>query len=393
MSIQQNRGRSRNRSRSRKRAASRNRVRSQSVPRSRGYIDPEINAEFEKTLALEERAVALRGPTRGSKRQRRRVRRLRRNRRVQRNFMETYDSKMDINHAWFDYLRTLAQPMKFPNVRIPDISMFPCATIQTLTRGIVNSGGLGKGMIICYPQLHQSINIFSGATTVYPSGDAYPTLTIDGVVHTPDPSAPDPTADVHNYAALVSTISMYRVVSGCLHLEYIGSELNNSGECALACTPPTPDDEVLTTFDELADYNYSVTTTARDGGWQVWFPLGSQSGFAQPVDAEAGTNTFPPLQFGFQGLPLDVDVFKFTVCWNIEAYSNDQLLTANAVAGKPDAFKQSVSLSAVASHGASKGLGGPASSSEIDWKGIVNTGVKLLSEYGPSIATAVGAFL
>lgn len=326
--------------------------------------------------------------TKKTRRQRARTRSLRRG-----DFMSTYSAKQDINHAWFDYLRTLAQPMNFPNVRIPDSSMFPCATIQVQTRGIINSGGLGKGMVICYPQLHQSINIFSGSSTVYPGGDAYPTLTIDGVAYTPDPSAPNPTADVHDYTTLAATLTNYRTVSGCIHVEYIGTELNNSGECALACTPPTPDDEVLLTFDELADYNYSVTTAARDGGWQVWLPLGLFNSLALSVDVESGSDTVPPIQFGFQGLPLNSDVFKVTICWNIEAYSNNQLLTANAQVGKPDALKQSVALSAMSSHYASKGLGGPARSSEIDWKGIVNTGINLLADYGPSIATAIGAFL
>lgn len=245
--------------------------------------------------------------------------------------------KVGMQDEYYDYLLSLLHPWTVTSVILPDWATFPRGVAQIRTTGTISTGSsaanFGFFMTIT-PALYKSL-YFSGPTSTNAK------LVIDGVTYS-SPSQPS----VHNYAtSWANVLGTFRVVSMGVRLKSIGPPLTTAGQVTCACTPPRVN--VITNFNDLSAYNYAYTGPASNGLSIVWLPAGItnfqnlEPDFVWPLDDTT------VIQLAAIGLPADTTVFTMEWVINIETYSTDQLLTANAQAGKPDAEKLSESLSMV----------------------------------------------
>lgn len=271
-----------------------------------------------------------------------------------------------------DYAATLGHPWSITNALIPDWTTFPRGVSQIRTVGSIFLGEADSGfMITLFPGLFESGNfILPGGST---DGSSY--IRIDGVDY--GPGSASTIFSVHNYDDWSNILDQFRVISMGARLKYTGKVLNASGSICSACSPPAVD--VPVTYDELADYNYAYIGQAAKGVAQIWMPAGIQSFETYPPDATFGTDELPCIQLAAVGLPNSETVFEFEWVINIETFSNNQALTANAYSGKPDPMKMSAATSAVSKAHMEKKTSGPANAIKDIGKAVLgNAGESLL---------------
>lgn len=299
-------------------------------------------------------------------------------------FFNTLDRKMmnDYCKQYFDYLLTLSHPWSVTNALIPDWTAFPRGTAQIRTIGVISTGSTATDdnfMLTILPCIRKS-----GFMVATPSTGVAAYITIDGVKY--GPSQPSNVFSVHNLATWDDILDSYRIVSMGVRAKYMGQVLNTAG--MLACGTLPPEAAPATNFDQLSDYNYSYVGPAANGVTQVWLPAGIQAFQMFDVGDTISSDDQSFIQIAGKGLPINSAVLEIEWVLNIEVYSTNQLLTANARAGKPDANKMSTATSAMASAHAAGKLNGSASSAKAIGKTVLRTGAKLA---GPVISSAVAA--
>jgi len=244
------------------------------------------------------------------------------------------------------YLLSVGDPENHMSI-IPDLTTFPRATIQVRTVGTMTTNAAGAGTMYFGPSLNNGGEITDNAIFTYDAS----TVTKANF-------------NVHGYGtSLANNVGSYRVVSMCVNVKYIGSALNNQGQCAIGCMPPTDAIFVFpTNFSEVAEYNYAAVNSAAQGAYQIWMPAGAGDFAVNDFTATRSSQDTPVIAFAVRGCQVSAPVFNVTWTMNIEAFSFNQLLTATKAAGKPDPQAFNSALAAVASAHMAKGLNGPADS-------------------------------
>lgn len=271
---------------------------------------------------------------------------------------------------YFDYLATVAHPWHVTNAMIPDWTTFPRGTAQVRTVGTITTGnnpGDDTFVLTLIPCLRKSGTL---DTTGAVGLSTY--ITIDGVKYGHGQAST--IFSVHNIGTWDTALDSYRVVSMGVRLNYIGQVLNTAGQVVCACMPP--ESTVATTYDLIADYNYSYVGKAAKGVVQVLLTSGMQSYDMIDIGDTLSTDDRSFIQVSFKGLPLNSAVLECEWVMNIETYATSQILTANAKAGKPDAGKMSVAQSAMAASHAAGKLNGPSSAALNIGKSALQTGAK-----------------
>jgi len=242
------------------------------------------------------------------------------------------------------YLASIANPEHYMSI-IPDMTTFPRAVMQIVTVGTWTTSIGGTGLIYLAPGLAMSGEC--GASS---------TLAIDGVNYT------NIGFNVHGFGgALLNNVGSYRVVSMCARVDYIGNALQNQGQIAMACLPPTDALFVLpSTFSSLAEYNYSYVGAAAQGAYHIWMPASAIDFAIRTFNSVVDSTTTPILAIAIQGCQASTAVFNVTWTINIEAFSFQQILTATKSAGKPDMEAMSHALGSVSKAVSEGNAGGPS---------------------------------
>jgi hypothetical protein len=266
----------------------------------------------------------------------------------------------DYEEFLLKYAKSMTHPEKY-QAFIPDWTTFPRALEQIRTVGTWAPDPNGNGSLLITPGLHSFAEVIGDSTVV-----------IDGISYV------NSTFDAHNYSAWTAALASFRMVSMSVTVKYIGSALNNKGTVATACIPPTFDDINLpTTYQAIAEYNYSYWGAARDGSRQVWFPASLTDFDMKEVDAAPSISDYPSIVVGFAGVETIGDTilepqFSIEIVQNIEAFSTVQILTAPKQAARSDPNALALGLNTMSKAHINKMTSGPASSAESIYQGIMD---------------------
>lgn len=287
-----------------------------------------------------------------------------------------------------EYLETIMQPDIKTDVRIPDLSLFPCAVVQSRTVGVLSPTNGGNFSLNIQPFMKDGFLITNGQTAIAATNAA---IVVDATTHTASA-----TFDIHSYAQWEDVVDSYRPISMSVKLKSIAPPLTVQGRLAAACYPSSLTSHVTAdTFDEVSDYNYSMVTEAKQGIHVLWLPLGPESLFLRDVDFAPPLGELPYLVIAGSGLGVVAappQLFTVEIVINFEVYSSNQLLTAYKTGGKPDMQKMNQAY-AVAQEMYAKSPSGNGIVSTPDSGGFWKTALNIAKEVAPVALPIISAFV
>lgn len=289
---------------------------------------------------------------------------------------------------FLDYLGSLSYPYGKADAIIPDFTTFPRGVSQIRTIGTIFLLEDDPIFILTVqPQMYVNI-IFSSSNGSEGVGSY---ILIDGVKYG-NGQVGGTEASCHDYDTWGNTLDSYRTISMGLRVRYIGKLLNTSGMVTTACIPSAPNPP--SNYGKLSSYNYAYTGRAGEGCSTVWFPEGNQAFELYDVDEGLGYGNSSCLQFASRGTEHDTEVFEVEVVMNIETYSDNQMLTAKARAGKPDAMKLNTAGAAMAEAHEAKTLSTVANGAKDAAAGVIERGIEGLKNYAGNalMSSAKSAF-